>query len=63
MTSFLPPWQWLWLSVWRGASSGAPVLALSLIATALLGAVLVPLITVSARVDEQRSGSGVLTPS
>ena len=61
MTSFLTPWQWLWLSVRRGASSGAPVLALSLIATALLGAVLVPLITVSTRVDEQRSGSGVLT--
>lgn len=61
MTSFLTPWQWLWLSVRRGASSGAPVFALSLIATALLGAVLVPLLTVSARVDEQRNGSGVLT--
>jgi len=61
MTAFLSPWQWLWLSIQRKASSGGPVLLLTLVATAVLAAVLVPLLTVSASVDAQRSGSGVLT--
>ena len=59
--AFLTPLRWLALSVRRGFSSGLPVVALSAVATLVLAAVLVPIITVSRSVDAQRSGSGVLT--
>ncbi|MGV8885930.1 MAG: FtsX-like permease family protein [Microbacteriaceae bacterium] len=59
--TFMRPLQWWALSVQRGFSSSVAVVVLCAVCTALLAALLVPIITVAESVSAQRTGSGVLT--